>query len=153
MCDFYCPHPKDEGRYCFQFVSSHLDRRGGTPIPGQDGGGYPHLRSRRWGYPIPGQQGGVPSRSGGRGATTIWNNISCTSYAGAVCLLRSRRRTFLFQNENSTDSSSSRKRPHSPTDNGTPPKRCKDLDVSITCCYFAHYILGRVTEPFNFYGY
>ena len=29
---FYRPHPKDGGRYCFQFVSSRLDGRGGgTP--------------------------------------------------------------------------------------------------------------------------
>ena len=37
------PHPKDEGRRCFQFVSSHLDStpHGGSPI-GKDGS-YPPL--------------------------------------------------------------------------------------------------------------
>ena len=35
----YCPHPKDGGRYCFQFVSSHLDGGGGTPSQVWIGGG------------------------------------------------------------------------------------------------------------------
>ena len=33
----YRPHPKDGGRYCFQFVSPHLDG-GGVPGPGRGGG-------------------------------------------------------------------------------------------------------------------
>ena len=35
----YRPHPKDGGRHCFQFVSSHLDQvqKGGYPISGPDG--------------------------------------------------------------------------------------------------------------------
>ena len=53
----YRSHPKDRGRYCFQFVSPHLDGGGGVPRPGLDGGG---------GYP--GQvwmvEGGTPARSG-----------------------------------------------------------------------------------------
>ena len=80
---------------------------GGTPIPGQDGGippspvqdggrGNPLLRSRMGGVPHPrsglGSTWGTPhwvppvERSGHRAATR-W----------AVCLLRSRRRTFLFK--------------------------------------------------------
>ena len=55
--------------------------------------------------------------------------------------------TILCQNENSTDSSLSGKRPHSPTDNGTPPKRCRDLDVSIICCVFQN-----VCDYFLFLG-
>ena len=60
---YYRPHPKDGGRYCFQFVSSHLDPGGGGypiqpwtgGVPGLRFGGVPSLRS-----------GGVPSlRSGG----------------------------------------------------------------------------------------
>ena len=30
--NFYRQHPKDGERYCFQFVRSHLNRGGGTPI-------------------------------------------------------------------------------------------------------------------------
>ena len=50
VCDFYRPHPKDGGRYCFQFVSSHLDWGGGYPIPGLDWG-VPHPRSGLGGTP------------------------------------------------------------------------------------------------------
>ena len=49
ICQYiYRPHPKDGGRYCFQFVSPHLDGGGGGfPISGLGGGGgVPHLRSR-----------------------------------------------------------------------------------------------------------
>ena len=51
----YRPHPKYGGRYCFQFVSSHL---GGVPGPGPGRGG-PRSRSR-WGSQIQVQVGGVP---------------------------------------------------------------------------------------------
>ena len=68
--NYYRPHPKDGGRYCFQFVGPHLDRGGrgtrsslgwgGTPSPGGtptlDGGGYPV--SGLGGYPISGWGGG-----------------------------------------------------------------------------------------------
>ena len=55
----YRPHPKDGGRYCFQFVSSHFR---GVPQSGL-GRGVPHLRSG--GYPISGLGRGVPHlRSG-----------------------------------------------------------------------------------------
>ena len=37
----YRPHPKDERRYCFQFVSSHLDRGGGTPSADEGRGPLP----------------------------------------------------------------------------------------------------------------
>ena len=48
--NYYRQHPKDGGRYCFQFVSSHLDAGrtgvfqliGGYPIPGLDCMGYTH---------------------------------------------------------------------------------------------------------------
>ena len=80
----YRPHPWDGGRYCFQFVSSHLDWgggcRSGQGVPPSQvrtlgvppsqvrmwgGGGYLHLGSG-WGrgYLIPGQNGGTPIRSG-----------------------------------------------------------------------------------------
>ena len=52
----YHPHPKNEGRYCFQFVSPHLN--GWYPVLPM--GGYPHPRSGQ-GYPIPDQDGGVLS--------------------------------------------------------------------------------------------
>ena len=65
--NYYRPHPKDGGRYCFQFVSPHLG--GGVPQSGL--GGTP---SQVWlgggGYLIPGLAGGVPhprSRQGGGG--------------------------------------------------------------------------------------
>ena len=56
---FYRPHPKDGGRYCFQFVCQSTSQGGGgvapsqvwlrgVPIPGLAGGGVPHPRSR-WG--------------------------------------------------------------------------------------------------------
>ena len=51
---FYRPHPKHGGRYCFQFVSSHLG--GGIPQSGL--GGYPIPGLARRGYPIPGLDGG-----------------------------------------------------------------------------------------------
>ena len=126
----YRPHPKDRGRYCFQFVSSHLhggDR--GHPIPGPDKGypillmgEYPHLRSG-WGVTPSCWQGGTPNPRSGQGSTLgypiktewgvppfpgldgvlppspIWRQISIVSTLAtrrAVCLLRSRRKTFLF---------------------------------------------------------
>ena len=42
--NFYRQHQKVEGRYCFQFVSSHLDRGGGGL---QWEGGTPFLSDRR----------------------------------------------------------------------------------------------------------
>ena len=68
--NFYRPHPKDGGRYCFQFVSSHLDGAG-TPsfLIGPGRGGNPYPRSGLGGgvggvTPCPcqveGQDGGVP---------------------------------------------------------------------------------------------
>ena len=83
---FYRPHPKDGGRYCFQFVCQSTPRRGrrGTPArsgwwgggyldggdgyPGQvlivggtpaslDGGGGTPARSGWWGVPQPGLDG------------------------------------------------------------------------------------------------
>ena len=58
MSVFYRPHPKDLGRYCFQFVSSHFDGGGGGweyPHPADgEGPGTPFLGQ---GTPIPGQDG------------------------------------------------------------------------------------------------
>ena len=65
--NYYRPHPKDGGRYCFQFVCQSTygggtpvrSGWGGHPIPGLAGGGtpsqvwlggVPHPRSG-WGYP------------------------------------------------------------------------------------------------------
>ena len=56
--DLYRPHPKDGGRYCFQFVCQFTPRRvEGVPQPGLDGGG---------GVPQPclDGRGGTPARSG-----------------------------------------------------------------------------------------
>ena len=69
--NYYRPHPKDGGKYCFQFVGPHLDREGrgtrsslgwgGTP----SSGGYPNLG---WGRVPSLRSGGVPHlRLGGRG--------------------------------------------------------------------------------------
>ena len=42
---FYRPHPKDGGRYCFQFVCQSTPRRGGGVTPSQVWvGGVPHPR-------------------------------------------------------------------------------------------------------------
>ena len=94
---------------------------GGYPVAGLDRGGvshpadrgYPHPRSG-WGYPPhqdwvgvpppPSRLDGVPPRSrldglppcpGLVGYPPVRRQIS-TCYAGAVCLLRSRRRTFML---------------------------------------------------------
>ena len=56
-------HPKDGGRYCFQFVSPQLD--GGNPIPSQDRGNP--FQVRTGGIPIPGQERGVPNPKSGWG--------------------------------------------------------------------------------------
>ena len=71
---YYRPHPKDEERYCFQFVCQFTPR-GGVPHPrsGWGGtpsqvwmGGYP-ISGLRAGYPIPGLDGGVPHLRSGQG--------------------------------------------------------------------------------------
>ena len=95
LCGFYIyyrPHPKDGGRYCFQVVSPHLDRGGGTPSQVQVGGypisglrGYPHPRSG--GYPCP-RSGGYPHpRSGGVPLSQVWGGTP--SLVGGVPHLRS----------------------------------------------------------------
>ena len=69
---YYRPYLKDGGRYCFQFVSSHLDGwglypilllmgGGRYPIPGQDGG-YSHPRSGKGVSPSQIRVGGTPSQ-------------------------------------------------------------------------------------------
>ena len=77
--NFYRPHPKDGGTYCFQFVCQSTSRGGypsqiwgGNPskvwLAGEypflalAGWGVPHPRSGglRRGYPIPGLDGGYP---------------------------------------------------------------------------------------------
>ena len=65
---FYRPHPKDGGRYCFQFVCQSTPRRGGGGYPSQvlmvGGGGSTPARSGWLGRGYPGQVwmvgGGVP---------------------------------------------------------------------------------------------
>ena len=53
----YCPHLKNGGRCCFQFVSSHLDGRE-VPIWLFGWGGVHHPRSRGEGVPHPADGGG-----------------------------------------------------------------------------------------------
>ena len=63
----YRPHPKDGGRYCFQFVCQSTSRGvpqsglGGYPIPGL-AGGVPHPRSGQRGTPSQVWWGGTPSQ-------------------------------------------------------------------------------------------
>ena len=75
-------------------------RQWGRPHPrlewGSAGWGYPHWQdggtspSAGWGTPYPGPRSW-------QGSTPNWNSKACISYTRqAVCLLRSRRRTFLF---------------------------------------------------------
>ena len=94
---YYHPHPKDLGRYCFQFVSPHVD------------GGYPHPSWWR-GYTHPSQWGGTTILPDGRGVPPSqirmaggssipgqdqgeryppkWNSIACTCYtAGSMPLV------------------------------------------------------------------
>ena len=61
ICNFSFnrPHPKDRGRYCFQFVSPHLDG-GGIQGPGRGGGGP---RSRWGGSGVKVEVGGPRLRS------------------------------------------------------------------------------------------
>ena len=75
LCTYvYRPHPKDGGRYCFQFVCQSTPW-GGVPQPGLDGGGVTPARSgwdgMGWEYasqvwmvgggePQPGLDKGVP---------------------------------------------------------------------------------------------
>ena len=72
------PWPGQDGGYPRWWY--HPRQGWGTPQPGQDGGGYP-----RWGYPLPGM---YPLRY--RTADGVLDTPR------SVCLLRSRRRTFLF---------------------------------------------------------
>ena len=71
----YRPHPKDGGRYCFQFVCQFTPRRGGgggtmvggVPRPSLDGGGGGSPARSGWWEGYPGQVlmvGGTPARSG-----------------------------------------------------------------------------------------
>ena len=67
---YYRPHPKDGGRYCFQFVCQSTRRQGGGGTPARFGwwvGGVPWSGLDGGGYP--GQVwmvggGGTPARSG-----------------------------------------------------------------------------------------
>ena len=67
----YRPHPKDGGRYCFQFVSPHLNGGGDSILPDWDipsfpTGGTPSFLTggtpirTGWGYPLLGLDGGIP---------------------------------------------------------------------------------------------
>ena len=60
--------------------------------------GVPHL-DLAWGYSTCQQDGGTPFQvgmGGGRRGTPNWNSIVCIATRQAVCLSRSRRRSFLF---------------------------------------------------------
>ena len=109
--NIYRPHPKDGGRYCFQFVGSHVEvHLSGVPHA-RSGQGVPHPRFRQGvphprsglnrGYPIQDQDGeypGVPPS-----IETVWGTppqLPCqeTDLHSEHLLrggLRSRRRTFL----------------------------------------------------------
>ena len=57
---YYRPHPKDGGRYCFQFVCQFTPRPGGGGVPDPAlEGGYP---VSGWGVPVSGLGGGTPSQ-------------------------------------------------------------------------------------------
>ena len=72
---------------------------GGVPQPGQDWGGTPVLG---WGTPHPGQDGGIPQPGQDRRDHMMGYPLDRTTEGvlatrRAVCLLHSRRRTFLLQ--------------------------------------------------------
>ena len=74
----------------------HWTWEGGTPHPDQ-GRRYTPPGPGKGVPPCPDLGRGYPPRSGPRmGGIPNRNNIACTWYARAVCLLRSRRRTFLY---------------------------------------------------------
>ena len=62
LFSYYRPHPKDGGRYCFQFVCQFTPRLG--EVPPSASTGYPLPRSD-WGYPLPRKE--VPHPYLGRG--------------------------------------------------------------------------------------
>ena len=74
------------------------------PHPGLDGGGYPPTNRTGWGTPPTNRTGWgtPPPRSGWWGVPRVTPppmrqcSITSTCYVAGVCLLRSRRRTFLF---------------------------------------------------------
>ena len=84
---YYCPHPKDGGRYCFQFVcQSTCQVWGGVPHHRSVRGGTP---SKVWlgGYPIPGLagEGGTPSQvqAGGIwGTPQTWDGVPPGTWDG-----------------------------------------------------------------------
>ena len=110
LFDNYRPQPKDEGRSCFQLVSSHTStgggvphlvdggyphpsQLGGVPHPVLMGGGYPHLANGGYhhltggGTPPPIRTGwGIPPTllgpDGGTPPPQIWSqsNSACTCY-------------------------------------------------------------------------
>ena len=65
----YHLHLKDGVRYCFQFVSSHLNLGGSHPANGE-GRGYPMLPVG--GYPHPFQQGSTPILPSGGTPIQSW---------------------------------------------------------------------------------
>ena len=74
--DNYRPHPKDGGRYCFQFVCQFTPRLRRDTQPGLDGGGRGECPRKVWmvgGVPWPGLDGGGISQPGLDGGGTPGN--------------------------------------------------------------------------------
>ena len=91
LCLFTAP---SEGwwKVCFQFVTSHPGGGGGYPdqVPIPDGVGVLQTGQDGGLPPLPGMDGGNPQPPGGRPAERV------LATRRAVCLWRSRRRSFLF---------------------------------------------------------
>ena len=74
--NYYRPHPKDGGGYCFQFVCQFTSRGGGVPQSGP--GGIPHPKSGWMGVPMPGLARGypIPGLGGGGGTPSqVWTGV------------------------------------------------------------------------------
>ena len=70
---YYRPHPKDGGRYCFQFVFQSTLAGGGYPISGLGRGqGVPHSRYGRGGYPM---GRGTPPQTWDRVPPQTWDRV------------------------------------------------------------------------------
>ena len=105
---FYRPHPKDGEGNVFSLstpggggVSGHSPAGGGGQVRLQPGGGGGSGHSPARGGQVRVQPGGgQSSRGGGGGQSSQQGGSASCALLRAVCLLRSRRRTFLFYNIN-----------------------------------------------------